>query len=209
VADLPIDLKPDLAERLTAVLDVEDKLGRALDSLGPLRDRRILVVDGLDGTGSPGLRARRLREMGAQVEAVGSRLEDRAAVPDGSVDAIVGFWSSFRGDDPAELTDAARVARPGGRLLVVHDYGRDDVARLRGDLPEHGRWSHRGGPFLGQGFKVRVVHCWWTFGSTDEMRDFLAGAFGDRGTALADRLTRPRISYNLAVYHRTMADAPS
>jgi hypothetical protein len=205
VADLPIDLRPDLAERLNAVLDVEDKLGRALESLGPVRGRRILVVDGLDGTGRPGLRARRLIELGAHVEAVGSSVADRASVPDGSIDAIVGFWSSFRGDDPNEMTDAARMARPGGRLLVVHDYGRDDVARLRGDLPEHGRWSHRGGPFLGSGFKVRVVHCWWTFESTDDMREFLGSAFGDPGAALAVRLTRPRVSYNVAVYHRTMA----
>ena len=30
----------------------------------------------------------------------------------------------------AEVADAARVLRPGGRILAVHHYGRDDVAPL-------------------------------------------------------------------------------
>ena len=64
--------------------------------------------------------------------------------------------------------EAARVLRPGGRLLVLHDYGRDDVSRLRGDLPDYGLLSRRDGPFLRGGFKVRVVHCFWTFESIDE-----------------------------------------
>ena len=64
------------------------------------------------------------------------------------------------------------VLRPGGRLLVLHDYGRDDVSRLRGDLPEYGLLSRRDGPFLRGGFKVRVVHCFWTFESIEEARDF-------------------------------------
>ena len=73
------------------------------------------------------------------------------------------------------------MLRPGGRLLVVHDYGRDDVSRLRGDLPEYGPWSRRDGPFLADGFKVRVVHCFWTFDSTRGAAAFLDAAFGDAG----------------------------
>ena len=54
---------------------------------------------------------------------------------------------------------------------MLHDYGRDDVSRLRGDLPEYGLLSRRDGPFLRGGFKVRVVHCFWTFESLDEADD--------------------------------------
>jgi hypothetical protein len=96
------------------------------------------------------------------------------------------------------------MLRPGGRLLAIHDYGRDDVAELRGPLPEHGDWSRRDGPFLAAGFKIRVLHCWWTFDTLDEARTFLDAAFGAAGRAVAARLTRPRLSYNVAVYHRTL-----
>ena len=111
---------------------------------------------------------------------------------------------------PDQIAQARRLLRPGGRLLVIHDYGRDDVAALRGDLPEYGLWSRRDGPFLGGGFKVRVVH---TAGGRSRRwtsaRDFLANAFGDAGRDLGRRMTRPRLSYNVAVYHRTFGEAPA
>ena len=87
-------------------------------------------------------------------------------------------------------------------LVVIHDYGRDDVSRLRGDLLEYGLWTRRDGPFLRGGFRIRVLHCWWTFGSLEEARDFLVGAFGAAGDAVAADLRRPRLSYNVALYHR-------
>ncbi len=83
---------------------------------------------------------------------------------------------------------AARVIRPGGRLLVVHDYGRDDVSRLRGDLPEYGLWTRRDGPFLRSGFKIRVIHCFWTFDSIEDAAGFLGAAFGEIGREVGAEL---------------------
>jgi hypothetical protein len=117
---------------------------------------------------------------------------------------MVACWSAFRGAPADELAESDRLLRPGGRLLVVHDYGRDDVSRLLGARDAYGPWSHRGGPFLGQGFKIRVVHCWWTFETLEAAQAFLPSAFGDAGRDLAASLTRPRLSYNVAVYHRTV-----
>ena len=93
--------------------------------------------------------------------------------------------------------------RPGGRLLVVHDYGRDDVSALRDpEAPEYTSWSRREGPFLrDDGFKIRVLHCFWTFETLEDARAVLA-EFGERGAAVAERLKRPRLSWNVAVYHR-------
>ena len=85
------------------------------------------------------------------------------ATADGSFDTIISTGSGFRGVDPGEIAAADRLLRPSGRLLVVHDYGRDDISLLyaaQGERPEYGLWSRRDGPFLGNGFKVRVVHCW-------------------------------------------------
>jgi len=199
VADLPVDLGTGLNQRLARVLDVEGKILRAVEALGPIGGRDVVVVDG-----STGVRARQLTDLGARVTTVPPTDGASYAAPDASADVVVAYWSAFRDGLDQEVARAARVLRPGGRLLVVHDYGRDDVAELRGDLPEHGLWSRRDGPFLRSGFKIRVVHCWWTFATLDETREFLAAAFGAEGLALGARLTRPRLSYNVAIYHRTL-----
>ena len=196
MSDLPLPLPEKSASRLRVALDRERKIDRALAALGPLADRDVVVV----GAGADEL-ARYAAE-GARlttIEATG----DAWPLPDASADTIVSVWSGFRTIDPRTLAEVDRVLRPDGRLLIVHDYGRDDVSRLRGDLPEYGTWSRRDGPFLAGGFRVRVIHCFWTFDSVEDAQEFLAEAFGAAGRALGAELRRPRLSYNVAVYHRT------
>ena len=201
MSDLPFSLPPGPAVALASAVDRERKIDRALEALGPLIDRHVAFV----GAGPDEIA--RWTAAGARPTAVESLVGDVAReLPDASVDAIVCAWSAFRGVDPAELAAADRILRPGGRLLVVHDYGRDDVSRLRGDLPEYGEWSRRDGPFLSNGFRVRVVHCFWTFDSLELARRFLAEAFGDAGAALGAELKRPRLTWNVALYHRTRGD---
>ncbi len=179
-------------------MDIEGKIPRALEALGPLVGRDVAVVDA-PGTGW----LARIRDAGADPLVVAPGPLLRLPVPDGSLDAVVTLWTAFRGVGGADLAEADRALRPGGRLLVVHDYGRDDVSALRDpESPEYRAWSRRDGPFLRDGgFKIRVVHCFWTFGTLDEARDAL-GQLGERGTALAAVLRRPRLSWNVAVYHR-------
>lgn len=197
MADLPLALDDALAARLTHALDPEGKIPRSLGSLGPVAGHDVLLVDP-DG----GLREQQLVELGARVRHVPT-LEETAGWPAESVDAVVGWWSAFRGVEATELAAVDRLLRPGGRLLVVHDYGRDDVSRLRGDRPEYGSWSRRDGPFLTAGFRIRVLHCWWTFESLQDAAEFLEAAFGSTGRDVAAALKRPRLSYNVAIYHRT------
>jgi hypothetical protein len=198
VSDLPLSLPSAPALVLAAAIDRERKIDRALETLGPIAGRDVVLVGGgADET------ARRTAD-GARLSSVGSLLDDDArGLADGSADAVVSAWSAFRGVDRDELAVADRLLRPAGRLLVVHDYGRDDVSRLRGDLPEYGAWSKRNGPFLSNGFRVRVIHCFWTFETLEDARGFLGEAFGADGTAFGDTLKRPRLSYNVAIYHRT------
>jgi hypothetical protein len=202
VADLPIDLGDGLTERLARVLDVEAKIPRALDALGPMGGRDVLLLDGAGG-----IRARQLAELGARVSFASTNGPAGIDAPDASADVVVGLWTGFRGVTADERREAARVLRPDGRFLVVLDYGRDDVSRLRGDLPEYGMLSRRDGPFLSGGFKVRVVHCFWTFPSIDEASMFLHAGFGELGRAVATSMKRPRLSYNVAVYHRGFGGA--
>jgi len=198
VTDLPPAGDPLVAERLGTVMDGDGKLARALVSLG-LPERGAVAV--LDAPGTDWV-ARLLGTDARPVIADPSPL--RLPVADGALDAVVSLWSGFRGVDPADLAEADRALRPGGRRLVVHAYGRDDVSGLRDPAaPELVTWSRREGPFLHDAaFKIRVVHCFWTFPSLEDAQARIA-ALGPRGEALAATLRRPRLSWNVAVYHRS------
>jgi SAM-dependent methyltransferase len=231
VSDTPFPLPEDgVASRLVAAFDADAKIPRALDALGPVAGRDVVLVDA-----DRGYRARQLAVLGARVTALlapvggedGAPAADRAAglrdavadlgesvsvavgdagatgLPDGCADAVVAFWTAYRPPADAAVAEADRILRPGGRLLVVHDYGRDDHVRAEPAIAEETlAWSRRDGWYLTHGFRVRVIHAFWTFADADEARELLAAAFGEAGSALADGLARPRISHNVAVYHR-------
>jgi len=197
MSDLPVALPSELERTLVRALDRAGKLVAALEALGPIADRDVLVIDAtggpiIDGLVAAGARLRSAARPGRRIDA-----------PDGSADVVLGLWSTFRGVESGEVAEVDRVLRPGGRQLAVHEYGRDDVSRLHGERPEYGTWSNRAGPFLTGGFKVRVVHCFWEFESMDATIEFLTSAFGEVGAAVAKTLKRPRLSWNVAVYHRS------
>ena len=198
MSDLPFSVPSSLAVRIQAAIDREGKIDRALEALGPLAGRDVVAVDPGDA------QAARWTAAGARLTQVPS-FDPAAttALPAAAADTIVSTWSGFRGVDDAELAEADRILRPGGRLLAVHDYGRDDLATLRGDQPEYGAWSRRDGPFLTSGFRVRVIHCFWTFDDLDAARAVVAELFGPPGQRFAAELRRPRLTWNVAVYHRT------
>ena len=130
MADFPIELDAALAGRLARALDVEGKIPRALETLGPVDGRDVYLVDGQAG----GIRATQLEALGARVVA-GGPIDRRR--PTASPTRRSTSWSAAgprsAASIAAEMAEAARVLRPGGRLLAVHDYGRDDVSRLHGD----------------------------------------------------------------------------
>lgn len=202
VSQLPFPLDRHLTDRLASAFDVEGKILRGIRALAPVEGRDVVIAD---AAGSPVAAA--IEALGARVRYHGPAGPFATDLPDASADVIVGLWSAFRGVDPAEQAEADRILRPGGRILAVHDYGRDDVSRLFGDRPEYGPWSHRNGPFLAAGFRVRVLHCFWTFETQEATAAFLLDAFGPAGEVVAATLKRPRLSYNVAIYHRTRADA--
>lgn len=198
MSDLPVALPSRLEAIFVAAFDRAGKLVAAIDALGPIANRDVLLVGASRGPVVDGLAA-----AGARLTATEPASPFRLDAPDASSDVVLGLWSAFRGVDPVETAEVDRVLRPGGRHLAVHDYGRDDVSRLHGDRPEYGTWSHRLGPFLTGGFRLRVVHCFWEFDSPADTTGFLEAAFGDAGSRVAATLKRPRLSYNVAIYHRS------
>jgi hypothetical protein len=198
VSDLPLSLPAALDPAYVDALDPPGKLGAALEALGPCAGRDVLIVD---ATGGPIVRA--LGIAGARIVHAEAARPLKLKAPDGSADVVLGLWSAFRGVASNEVAEVDRVLRPGGRHLVVHEYGRDDVSRLVGNRPEYGAWSQRTGPFLTGGFRVRVVHCFWEFDSADTTTAFLSTVFGAAGSGVAATLKRPRLSWNVAVYHRS------
>ncbi len=190
-------------------MDRESRIPAALEALGPVVDRDVAVLDPDDR----GL-ASQLLALGGWVRALpGASTGSLAAVPDGRADVLVAGWSAFRpgsSDWDEQLTQARRLLRPDGRLLVVHDYGRDEVTGLLGDearAAELMAWSRPSGPFLGIGFRIRVLHCWWRWETQAEPTELLTDAFGEAGAAVAAAMRRPRLAWKVAVYHLAMQPA--
>lgn len=211
MADLPIRLADEgLQAQLGRAVDQEAKIVRAIGSLSALEGSTVRLLDVDEG-----IRKRELEALGARV--VGSRRSADAL----RADLALACWPmSRRGpgqgssplpDDVGRRLDAlvARCAGA-GRIIVVEDYGRDDVTALRGGSGREQAlvaWSRRDGPFLSRGFKLRVLHCWWEWPSLDEARAFLSAAFGAPGQRVGDGLRRPRLAWNVALYHRGTGEA--
>jgi hypothetical protein len=197
---------PDLEEAFLGVVDIEGKVIAALEDLGPVAGRDVILLDGGRGSWE-----RQLAGVGARVTAVAfddphddaAVLARLAELRIGEADAVVVPWSEMAAPGSRFIAEALRLLRPRGRLLLVHDYGRDDVWGLWPERRDRAvAWSRRRGPFLGDEFRVRVIHCWWTFKSAEQARELLAAGFGDLGVELADRMKRLRLEYQVAVYHR-------
>ncbi len=207
VADLPCTLaEPALRDRLAAALDVDGKIPRTLEALGPIADRDVLLFDVAEG-----LRAEQLRALGGRVTLVGPGVP-LDALPRACADVAVMMWDGTAMPTPegaARFDAVDPLLRPGGRLLVLLNYGRDDIVRLLPpadrSLLDYASLRQRDTWFLRHGFKLRVIHGWWTFETVEDAASFLASGFGEAGADMAMTLRRPRLSHKMVVYHRTLA----
>lgn len=215
---------PTLHARLGAAIDPERKVLAALERITPLSGRRIADV----GTGIghyPMLLARRTgrtygiesdpellavaRQRAAELHQPNLRIVEGepTALPlrDGAVDIVL--TSGIEPDDrslPA-VAEAMRVLRPGGRLIVISYYGRDDLASLlEPEVVAHAREAtqRRTGWWLRNGFKIKVVHARIDLGDSATAHELLPLLYGDRGRAFLMGLQRASLKLNLGLYHR-------
>jgi len=213
VPDLPfIPSDPAEAARVASAFDPDNKILAAIDALAPLHGRRVVLL------GQAPALAARLAERGAEVtsaqaaiSAAVSPIHTATGLPDRSADIMIAPWSGFDGAaDAAELAEAERILVPGsGRLLLLQDYGRDDLTPARGaERTAHlVARSRRDGWLLGNGFRVHVIHTWWRFADPAEAADVLRGALGAAAEPVIAGLRRPAVAHNVAIYHRTTGES--
>ena len=221
----------DLHERLGAAIDPERKVLEALERITPVSGRRIADV----GTGIghyPMLLARRTgRTYGVESDpellAAARRRVAASGQPnlrivegelpdlplrDATVDVVL--TSHIEPDDGSlpSIREALRVLRPGGRLVVIGYYGRDDVADLlEPEVVTHAREAtqRRSGWWLRHGFRIKVVHARLDLGDPATAHELLPRLYGDRGRAYLMRPHRSSLRLNLGLYHLERPSDPT
>ncbi len=214
---------PALHQRLGELIDPDRKVLDAIERIVPLSGKRIADV----GTGIghyPMLLARHTgRTYGIEPDAaLRSAAKARAdashqpniriiegsptALPlrDGAVDVVLS--SSIDPDDASwpAIREALRILRPGGRLIIIGYYGRDDVASLlEPEVVAHVREAtqRRTGWWLRSGFKIKVVHAKLDLRDPDAAHELLPRLYGDRGRAYLMGPHRPLLELKLGLYH--------
>ena len=218
------DADPALHQRLGEAFDPDRKVLEALERVVPLSGRRIADV----GTGIghyPMLLARRTgRTYGVESDprllatarrrAVASHQPnirmvegDIGALPlrDGAVDIVL--TSRIEPDDASGpgIAEAMRVLRPGGRLVVIGYYGRDDMSTLlEPEVVAHAMevTQRRSGWWLRNGFKIKVVHTRIDLSDAGLAHELLPRLYGDRGRAFLMGPRPARLRLNLGLFHR-------
>jgi SAM-dependent methyltransferase len=222
---LPAWTEPDpaLYARLGEIIDPGRKVLAALERIVPLSGKRIADV----GTGIghyPMLLARRTaRTYGIESDpALLEEARHRAsaahqpnirmvegeptALPlrDGAVDVVL--HGLIEADDawlPA-IAEGLRVIRPGGRLVVMGYYGRDDVAPLmEPEVVAEARHAtqRKSGWWLRHGFKIKVVHARLDLRDAETAHAVLPRLYGDRARAFLMSAHPPMPELKLGLYH--------
>lgn len=220
----------DLLAQLGELIDPERRVLAALERITPISGRRIADI----GTGIghyPMLLARRtgrtygvesneaLREA-ARLRAdeshqpnirIVSGEPEHLPLRDAAVDVVLsGTIIPFDAALPA-IAEAIRVLRPGGRLVVIGYYGRDDFASLlEPEVVEHAleATQRRTGWWLRNGFKIKVVHTCLRLGDEASAHDLLPRLYGDRGRAFLMGPHPLQLTLKLGLFHRLRDEAP-
>jgi SAM-dependent methyltransferase len=221
------DPDPVLHARLGEVIDPERRVLAALERIVPLSGKRVADV----GTGIghyPMLLARRtgrtygveenadLRDAARQRAAeshqpnirIVAGTPERIPLRDGAVDVVLcGLLEPADASLPA-VEEALRVLRPGGRLVVIGYYGRDDVASLlEPEVVRHAleATQRRTGWWLRNGFKIKVVHSRLDLGDPATALELLPRLYGDRGRAYLMGPHPTSLVLKLGLFHRARA----
>ncbi|MFN2484330.1 MAG: class I SAM-dependent methyltransferase [Candidatus Limnocylindria bacterium] len=215
---------PETYERLGTIIDPDGKVLAGIERIVPLAGKRIADV----GTGVghyPMLLARRTgRTYGIEADAalrqeavrrarashqpnlrIVEGSPDRLPLRDGAVDVVLsGEIDPDDGSRP-RVVEAMRVLRPGGHLIAISYYGRDEASRLlEPELVERAVAAshHRTGWWGRNGFRIKVVHTWIELSDEGTAHELLPRLYGDRASAFLMGPHRSSLELKLALYHR-------
>ena len=218
------ELDPELHARLSEAIDPERHLLAALERIVPLGGKRVADI----GTGighyplllarrtgrtygiesDPGLLDEARRRVAAahqpNLRIIAGSATD-IPLRDGAVDVVLTGLVAADDDSLPAIAEAMRVLRPGGRLVVIGHYGRDDVAALlEPEVVRHALDStqRRTGWWLRHGFKIKVVHARLDLRDEATAHELLPRLYGDRGRAYLMGPHRASLELKLALFHR-------
>jgi SAM-dependent methyltransferase len=217
----------DLFHLMTQAIDPEGRIPAAMQAAAPIEGRVLLDVGAgvgdrtivyarlaahvyaleLDPRALPILRGRVKSSGAANVTVLPAGAE---AIPleNDSVDVAYATWAYFFGPgaEPG-LSEVERVVRPGGDIVVVQNYGHDDLSSFW--TPSEGECETWPPWFKEHGFTCEVVDTVWHFPGSEEALAVLAFLWGEPARAHVLEGDRVEFGYKVAVYHRQVPGSPA
>jgi SAM-dependent methyltransferase len=212
----------ELFDLMARAIDPDGHIPTAMHSVAPIEGKTVLDVGAgvgdrtvvyaqiaahvyalePDPKALPILRGR-IKSSGASNVTVVPGSADDIPLEEDSVEVAYATWAYFfgPGSEPG-LQQVERVVRPGGDIVVVQNYGHDELSRIW--TPTEAECEAWPAWFEAHGFACQVVDTTWRFRAVDEAVAVLEFLWGQRARDYVVEHDRAEFGYKVAIYHRRL-----